>query len=193
MPDEIHESLLDALTSVSEWISDAGFPAVIVGGVAASLLGRPRFTRDIDALADLPEDAWAAALESAARFGLDPRLEDPIGFARRSRVLLLRHRASEIEVDVILGTLPFERDAVARGEDRRIGGLTVRLPRVEDLLIMKAIAHRPRDVADLEGLLQAHPKVDIESARRWIREFATAATMPELLADFDAVVKRVRK
>jgi hypothetical protein len=32
------------------WLEQENIPAVIVGGIAASVLGRPRLTRDIDAL-----------------------------------------------------------------------------------------------------------------------------------------------
>jgi hypothetical protein len=36
--------------------------------------------------------------------------------------------------------------------------LLVRLPRIEDLLIMKAVARRPKDLQVIEGLLAAHPE-----------------------------------
>jgi hypothetical protein len=53
---------------------------------------------------------------------------------------------------------------------------------------MKAIARRPKDVQDLQGLLAAHPEVDVVSARRWIREFAIAMSMPDILDEFDTLV-----
>jgi hypothetical protein len=68
--------------------------------------------------------------------------------------------------------------------------LRVRLPRVEDLLVMKAVSRRPKDLQDIEGLLAAHPDADIVAVRRWIREFATAMSMSDMLDDFDKVVAR---
>lgn len=131
---------------------------MIIGGVAVSLLGRPRLTQDVDALAVLPEAEWEGMLAAAADYGIGPRIENAMEFARRSRVLLLRHNES----------------------------------RVEDLLVMKAIAHRSKDLQDIEVLLEAHPDVDLNVARQWIREFAVAATMPELLDDFEQAVSRAR-
>ena len=93
------------------------------------------------------------------------RMEDALQFAKRSRVLLMRHTTSGIDVDITFGELPFERAAVANCENHDIGGVRVRLPRVQDLLVMKAIARRPKDVQDLQGLLAAHPEVDVASAR----------------------------
>ena len=70
------------------------------------------------------------------------------------------------------------------------GGVRVHLPRVEDLLIMKAIAGRPKDLQDIEGLLAAHSDADIAVARQWIREFATAMSMPDILDEFEKLVTR---
>jgi len=190
--DLLPESLGAAVAAVSAWLRAARVPAIIVGGVAASLLGRPRLTRDVDALVDLPEDDWALALTTAANFDIAPRIGDPLDFARRSRVLLLRHRASQINIDIILGALPFEREAVAAGETRSLGDIEIRLPRVEDLMVMKAIAHRPRDMIDLEALLEAHPNANLERVRGQVREFSVAATLPELLKDLDSLVATVR-
>ena len=63
----------------------------------------------------------------------------------------------------------------------------------EEILIMKAVAHRPRDMADIESILDAHPKLDLSRVRRWVREFSAALETPELLRDFNALVARRRK
>jgi len=170
------------------WLDAAHVPSMIIGGVAASVLGRPRLTQDVDALAVLPEADWVEAIRLAPQYNIVPRMEDALQFAKRSRVLLMRHTGSGIYLDVTLGELAFERAAVANCENHDIGGVRVRLPRVQDLLVMKAIARRPKDVQDLQGLLAAHPEVDVVSARRWIREFAIAMSMPDILDEFDTLV-----
>lgn len=190
---ELPSSLVGALQALEECLHESDRRAIVIGGLAASLLGRPRLTRDIDALADVSDEDIDRIVESAEAAGIEPRLGNARDFAVRSRVLLLRHRASGIDIDLIMATLPFERDAVASGQRRSLGPVEVRLPRVEDLLIMKAIAHRPRDLEDIEGLLLAHPDADLDRARRWIREFAEASTQPELLEDFDRLVSEARR
>ena len=164
---------------------------MIIGGVAASLLGRPRTTRDVDVLVWI-EDAgeWGAFLSAARAYGLEPRIEDPLGFAARSRVLLLHHVPSGIDVDISLAALPFEAEAIARAAPLKLGRIRVPLPSPEDLIIMKAIAHRPRDAADIEAILDAHPDLDRARTRRWVKEFASALETPELLIDLDVLLKR---
>lgn len=193
MSDRLRPGLLAPLADLGKWLQDIPAEAIIVGGIAASFLGRPRFTQDIDALAILAEVEWERAIAMARDYGIVPRIEDALEFARRARVILLRHSASAIDIDLILGGLSFEHSAVANGARYDISGVSIRLPRVEDLLVMKAVAHRPQDMQDVDGLLDVHPEVDVEAVRRWVREFATATAMSVLLEDFDkAVARRAR-
>lgn len=143
-------------------------------------------------MVDVPETDWQAVLDATARFKIRPRLEQPLEFAQKTRVLLLRHVPSQIDIDIVLAILPFEREAVAAGQPMMLDQCEVRLPRIEDLMIMKAIAHRPRDLLDLEALLSAHPTADIGRVRRWVREFATAATMPALIEDLETLIGNTR-
>jgi hypothetical protein len=188
--DRVPATLLAALADLMKWLDAANMPSMVIGGVAASVLGRPRLTHDVDALAILPEGEWANAVSTAARHGILPRIENPLDFARRSRVLLMRHVESGIDIDVTFGGLSFEQAAIDNSKIHDIGGLRVRLPRVEDLLIMKAVARRPKDLQDIEGLLAAHPEVDVATVRRWVSEFATAMSTSDMLDDFDKLVAR---
>jgi hypothetical protein len=165
---------------------------MVIGGVAASVLGRPRLTRDVDALAILAEKDWQKGIETARNFGIVPRIEDALEFARRSRVLLMRHAESGIDLDITFGGLAFEESAVNHSQLHDVGGIQVRLPRVEDLLVMKAIARRPKDLEDIRGLLAAHPEADIPAARRWIREFSVATGMSDMLDEFDRLLEQHR-
>jgi hypothetical protein len=65
---------------------------------------------------------------------------------------------------------------------------------VEDLLVMKAVAHRPQDMLDIAALLDSHPEVKLASVRRWVREFAAATSMSAILDDFErAVARRIHR
>jgi hypothetical protein len=188
--DRVPATLLAALADLVKWLDATEMPSMVIGGVAASVLGQPRLTQDVDALAILPEGEWANAISTAARYRIFPRIENPLDFARRSRVLLMRHEESGIDIDIIFGGLLFERTAIDNSKVHEIGGLRVRLPRVEDLLVMKAVARRPKDLQDIEGLLAAHPEADVAAVRRWVSEFATAISAFDMLEDFDKLVAR---
>jgi hypothetical protein len=153
---------------------------VIIGGVAVTALGAPRFTADVDVVLLLSLSRLSELMRAAAEAELLPRIENAELFARRNRVLLLRHEPSGIAVDVSLGMLPFEEEVVTRSELREFDGLRLRLPTVEDLIVLKAVAHRPKDLADIAALAQAHPELDRKRIEHWVREFGAVLEMPDL-------------
>src|SRR5262249_10764458 len=102
-----------------------------------------------------------------------------------SRVLLLRHEATGIDIDIAFGCLPFEEEAIARAKTALVAGVAVPLPTPEDLIIMKAVAHRETDLLDIEALLAAHPNIDVRRVRPWIHVFAAALEMPEMVDDLE--------
>ncbi|HWR73909.1 MAG TPA: hypothetical protein VN604_12125, partial [Nitrospirota bacterium] len=106
--------LVSALRDLLALFKDRHTPATIIGGVAASLLGRPRVTRDIDAMIMLESGQWEGLLTASRQFGFTPRLSNAMQFARSNRVLLLRHDPSGIDVDIAFGGLPFEEEAIQR-------------------------------------------------------------------------------
>ena len=185
--------LLAALRDLVAWFQAADVPGMIIGGVAASLLGRPRLTQDIDAIVLLDQGEWEEFLAAASEHGFRPRLQDPLVFARQSRVLLLRHEPSDIDADVSFGLLPFEEEAVSRAVWVAVTeSVRVPVPTPEDLIVMKAVAHRPRDMSDIESILDVHPELDLERVRRSVREFSTALEAPEILSDLQALLGRRR-
>jgi hypothetical protein len=56
---------------------------------------------------------------------------------------------------------------------------------------MKAVAHRPRDAADIKGLLEANPALDRGHVKGWVKEFADLLESPEILRDLEALFSRV--
>ena len=69
---------------------------MIIDGVAASLIGPPRLTADIDATILLEEASLEAFLTQAHVFDLKLRIANLAKFARKSAMLLLHHEASAV-------------------------------------------------------------------------------------------------
>ncbi len=182
--------LLTVLRDLVTWFKGGKVQGTLIGGLAASLLGRPRLTRDVDALVLVAEDHWADFLTAGARYGFLPRRDDVLTLVQATRVFLLRHQESGIDVDIVFGSLQFEKEAVARSIWVDLGGVQIPLPLPEDLIIMKAVAHRPQDLSDVEAIIAAHPEFNRRRVRRWVREFAAALTMPEILTDLEGLIRQ---
>lgn len=130
---------------------------LLLAAGAVSMLGKPRFTADVDAMMLLSDDELPRLMKAATEEGLVPRITDAIEFARQRRVLLLHHPTSGINVDISLGLLPFEVEAIERSVIHQLDPITIRLPTPEDLIILKAVAHRPKDWQDIRSIIIIMP------------------------------------
>lgn len=63
------------------------------------------------------------------------------------------------------------------GEAEREGR---QLPTPEDLIILKAVAHRPQDLIDIRAIALSHSDLDKERIRAWVEEFGLALELPDL-------------
>ena len=181
---EKEEPFHDPLEALDRLLSHFGYRGVVIGGIAVGLLSQTRFTEDLDAMVMLSVDEIAHFLAAAEKEEIIPRISQVEEFAKRNRVLLLQHAPSHTKIDISLGALPFEEEVVQRSIAHVIDDtLTIRLPTPEDLIIMKAVAHRPKDLLDIQEIIRSNPGLDRERIQAWVTQFATLLDMPELWDD----------
>lgn len=186
--DELLKPVEAPLRDLIAWLTDRKTPHVIIGGVAASLQGKPRATGDIDAVIMTDETALAEFLTDAAAHGFPPRIANAREFAVANRVILLKHTGDDINVDLSMGILPFEEDMIARAVRTHAFGIDVPLASPEHLIVMKTLAFRPRDVGDIESLLDKNPRIEFRRVRRWLRLVSESLEDPEIAARLEKLL-----
>lgn len=187
---ELPQSIRETATALMRWLRASRVEGVVIGGVAVSLLAEPRLTKDVDAVVWLESSEWERFLNSGQKHGFVPRYDAPLEFARKNRILLLTHKPTKTDVDISLGGLQFEREAIDRAISIRLGRATIKLASPEDLMVMKAVASRPRDWADIESLLNSFPNSDLKRVRHWTSEFAAVLEAPEINDDLERILQR---
>jgi len=181
------DHLSGAITALRDALDELAVPHVFIGAVAVAAIGRPRMTRDVDALVILGDTSLSSLLDALKRQGIVPRIEEAEDFAAKHYVLLLLHEQSGVPIEVSLGMLPFEKEAIGRAEERDLKGVRLRTPSPEDLIVMKAVAHRAQDLEDIRTIAAANPGLNREQVMRDLKPFAEALDAPELLTE----VKRI--
>ncbi|MCC6568376.1 MAG: nucleotidyltransferase [Anaerolineales bacterium] len=190
LPEEL-QTYHDPLEAVQRLISRFDHRGVVIGGIAASVLGRARYTEDVDAMFLLSTQDIPRFLDEAEQEGIAPRIENAADFARRRRVLLLRHIVTDTNIDISLGIMPFEQEVIERSSVREFeGALQVRLPTPEDLIIMKAIASRPKDLEDIRTLAAKYTNLDFARIKRWVKDYSELMETPELWGQIEKIIKR---
>ncbi|MGB8983188.1 MAG: hypothetical protein WCC12_15035 [Anaerolineales bacterium] len=66
----------------------------------------------------------------------------------------------------------------------------MRLPTPEDLVILKAIAHRPKDLLDIREIVLNNPNLDLARIERWVKDFAQLLETPELWGQIEKILKQ---
>ncbi len=153
----------DAVRDLGEILGALSIDWVLFGAVAANRYRREvRLTSDVDLLlADHGGDL--AALERAlARAGWTTRRATPDG-----SVLRLRHPRFGA-ADLVLAETEYQRVALGRARaEPDTDGALVRYLAPEDVILHKLIAGRPRDLDDIENILDAGPELDEAYLAGW--------------------------
>lgn len=160
----------EALTAVAKALRELDRPAAVIGGIAVIAWGYARLTSDIDcAVLGHPDEA-REYLRVFKRHGVVPREKNVAEFAAKSFVLLLEHAATGVEVDASFAQLNFEASALKSAVEMDFGSARIPVPRVDDLLVYKLIASRPKDLQDAAHLVALH-RVDETAIEATLREF----------------------
>lgn len=184
--------LFTPLKDLLNFLSELKIKNVIIGGIAASILGKVRSTADIDSLILIDEYTLGDFINKAYEYGFLPRISEPVKFAQKNRVVLLKHKTSGINIDLSIGLLPFEIETLDRVKLSKIEKIKIPLPTPEDLIIMKAVAHRPIDMGDIKSILEVNPNLDFKRIKYWVREFAKVLEMPEIFNDLKKLFPKNR-
>jgi hypothetical protein len=170
----VFKSLLENLGLA---LAAANLPYVIIGGQAVLLHGEPRLTKDIDLTLGVDIDRLAEVMSLVTSIGLRP-LVDPERFVPETLVLPCEDPATGIRVDFVFSFSAFEQEAIRRSISVSIGRATVRFASVEDLLVQKIFAGRPRDLEDARIVAAKNPDFDRSYVDQWLTEFEAVAHAP---------------
>ena len=172
---DVNEPLQTTLADITSFLQGERMPFALIGGQATSLRGEQRVTADIDIV--LAADV-AQALDLVNRLDdsrFKPLFADVADVVERAFILPLRHRTTNIKVDLAIGLSGFERQAVARAELIDLAGCHIPVASSEDLIIMKLLAGRPRDEQDICGLVVAQgERLDWDYCERIATELGAA-------------------
>ena len=149
---------------------------MVIGGQAVLLYGEPRLTKDIDITLGVGVRELNKLKETISSLGLKILVERDEEFVERNMVLPTLDEKSGIRVDFIFSFSLYERQAIERGKDIKLGRSMVRFASLEDVVIHKVIAGRARDLEDIKSILLKNQKYDSDYIEKWLKEFDKSLT-----------------
>ena len=176
----------DLLADLAKALDGLGVDWYLFGAQAAILHGAARLTADVDVTVLLPASRSTNTLiEAVQRCGFDARFDDP-RFLATTRVVALTHVRTGMPVDIVLGGPGLEERFTARATRRHVEGTAVPVASAEDLVVMKVLAGRPKDIEDIAAVLAAqHASFDASYTRLTLTALEQALGQSDLLPLFE--------
>jgi hypothetical protein len=158
--DLVAPKIRSAVEKTHAALTTAGIRHALAGGLAVGAHGEPRATRDVDFLVG----SEAFVVHGGGVVTLHPAL--PIAI-------------DGVPVDAV--PVPPDAEFLAEAFQQAVTTEGIPVVPIETLVCMKLLASRPRDRRDIEDLVRAG--IDARRVRAYV-----AAHLPELLAEYDALV-----
>ena len=159
------EAVAAVLREAVEAVEQAEIPYVLIGGLASAVLGRPRWTADVDFL--VRRDEAKRVLEALEPAGFETEETNPEWIYKAER--------AGVTIDVIFwlkGDIYLDDEMLARARDGEFGGAKVKVVPPEDLVVIKAVVH------------------DEQTARHWHDALGIIADTDDL--DWEYLARRAR-
>jgi hypothetical protein len=179
----------DLLVKIAQALKESGLPYMIIGGQAVLLYGTPRMTKDIGITLGVDVDDLDKTVETVRRAGLEIIPESFEVFVKETSVLPTKDEKTGIRVDLIFSFTPYERQAIDRANPVPLLGTAVMFASVEDVMIHKIFAGRPRDIEDVRSIMIKNPDFDREYTRTWLREFDRSMESDDFTRQFEDLLK----
>jgi len=167
-----------------------GIHYVVMGGIAARAYGLPRPTYDLDFTASISRDRLPEVYHAVRNLGYsvsEPYLQGWVDSVGEMPLVKLRLfvEGNGIDVDVFLAESAFQESVVARRRQAIVDGNQVWLVSPEDLILLKLIAYRPRDIGDIGDVLFTQGQLDLTYLRDWAEQLGLLDRLELALRDIE--------
>lgn len=159
------------ITKIARGLNKHRIPYMIIGGQAVLLYGEPRLTKDIDVNLGIGIDGFEVIMKTVQNLALRILVNKPREFVQQTMVFPVMDEKSGIRIDFIFSFSPYEKQAIERAKDVKLGRATVKFASLEDVVIHKIIAGRARDLEDVKCMLLKNPDYDVGYISKWLKEF----------------------
>jgi len=167
----------------------------ILGGIAVSIYGEPRFTQDIDVNIAFDKTKLDEFLRKARKQGFYPACAEVKKIAKKTGVipLIFKKGRANAGCDIIIAENLIEYSSIRRGRLKKIGSVKARIITAEDLIIHKITSSRPKDIEDLKGILMRQKgKLNIKYIKSWLKKIDKTNKKSQLSKKFMQQITKAR-
>jgi hypothetical protein len=166
----------------------------VFGVQAAMAYGRPWMTADVDVTVEVTGAEAQRLIVELAPYGFELRVSLSDAFLAEARLLPLVHAPTSMPLDLVLAGPGLDAEFLARARLVDVGGLEVPMISVEDLIAVKVLAGRRKDMEDVRGVLvEQWGRVDLERTRQVLAALEEAIGERTLLPRLERLLRAAAK
>lgn len=189
----VRSPVADLLADLGRAFDALGISWYLFGAQAAIVYGVARLTADVDVTVRAPATPTGEWLAALGHHGFEGRFTDP-AFIAQTRVLPVVHLTTGLPVDIVLAGPGLEEEFLSRAVVRSIDGVAVPVVEIADLVVLKILASRPKDLDDVVSLLRIHTDaIDAVRVCTVLKMLEDALGQSDLLVAFEQCQLRARR
>ena len=167
-------ALTDAYKKIVDFLNSNGYSYLIIGGIAAGTMGEPRITADVDVDIVINQEDVPDFLDKAKKAGFKVPVKKCLKSAEQVGVFQISF--GDYHVDFIMASTDLETQAYKRRKSIQLHGVKAFFPSPEDLILMKIIPGREKDLLDAKGIIIRHRgKLDTKYLKNWATKLSDEA------------------
>ena len=184
--DELHDPLRD-FVDVFERLN---IPYALIGGLAVGVHGIPRPTHDLDFTITLDRSRLPEFFDAVNELGYDVPQEFATGWVDQvAGLALVRARqwiqGKAIDIDLFLAECQFQESLLQRRVEATVDGISAWIASAEDIILLKLLANRPRDIGDVQDILFVQGQLEEQYLRHWADELGVRPQLETALTEFE--------
>jgi hypothetical protein len=181
--------LEDVYKKIVTFLNKGKYKYLIIGGIAAGVIGEPRITADVDVDIVISRKDVPIFLDKAKKDGFRVIKARCLDLVERTGVFQIDYEG--FHIDFIIASTELEKEAFERAKILKLYGIRAFFPTPEDLLLLKIIPGRDKDLLDAKSIALRHKgKLDTRYLKTWAMKLCDEAqdmrilnTLKDLLKD----------
>ena len=166
--------LEDVYKKVVTFLNKGRYKYLIIGGIAAGAIGEPRITADVDIDLIISREDVPIFLDKAKEAGFKVIKSRCLDSVERADVFQINYE--DFHIDFIIASTELETEAFERAMTLKLYGIKAFFPTPEDLILLKIIPGRDKDLLDAKSIALRHKgKLDTRYLKSWATKLCDEA------------------
>ncbi len=166
--------LEDVYKKIVMFLNRGKYKYIVIGGIAAGTIGEARATGDVDVDIIISRENIPAFLDKAAKDGFKVSMKRCLESAEQTGVFQINYE--DFHIDFVIASTNVETSAFERAQVRKLYGIKAFFPTPEDMILLKIIPGRDKDLLDAKNIALRHKgKLDTRYLKRWATKLCDEA------------------